>query len=265
MQIREHSIPPPLRPYVRLIWSLEGDEAWNAAERIVPDCIAELVFHWRTPFSIRFAGAQAEPQPRSFVLLQTRRFVEIRPRGASGFVAVRFQPWGVCHFIPGSLAALADRQVAAADLWGREAELLEERLGSAERLHDRVRLVAGFLMSQLSRHQRSDRESLARTVWRSRGTLAVRQLSRHTGLGERHLQRAFAADLGTSPKQFARISRFLHACELLRSGRFARLTDVAHACGYYDQSHFNGDFRKLAGLTPGDFGRLDGISFLEID
>lgn len=32
-----------------------------------------------------------------------------------------------------------------------------------------------------------------------------------------------------------------------------RWADIAYHCGYCDQSHLNGDFRDLAGTTPGDF------------
>jgi AraC-like DNA-binding protein len=31
------------------------------------------------------------------------------------------------------------------------------------------------------------------------------------------------------------------------------LTQIAHACGYFDQSHFIHDFRAFSGMRPGEY------------
>lgn len=55
---------PRLRPYVQLIWCFELDSAGElpSAERIAPDGVVELVFHYRDPMTIRFAGDEPATQ-----------------------------------------------------------------------------------------------------------------------------------------------------------------------------------------------------------
>jgi AraC-like DNA-binding protein len=79
----------------------------------------------------------------------------------------------------------------------------------------------------------------------------VNELAGELGCSRRHLARSFGSELGLPPKALARVLRFEHAVGLMRSGR--ELADVAYSCGYYDQPHFNRDFRALAGTTPSDY------------
>lgn len=267
MYSRELLPRPELRPYVRLLWVLELDEPadFGPAERITPDGVLEAVFHYRTPFDSRHAGEDFAPQPRSVAISQTRRFIEIRPRGSIGLILVRFQPWGAYHLFRLPISELADLEVAAEHLWGRSVVDLEERLALATAEHERVDLVEDFLLARLLRHHKANVEPLVRAVWAPRGQVAIADLCGELGVGERWLQRTFAASLGTTPKGFARLSRFLHACSLLRSGQQLSLADVGLACGYYDQSHFIADFKAFSGLTPRAFMASSGVSFLEID
>ena len=82
----------------------------------------------------------------------------------------------------------------------------------------------------------------------TRGAVPVGVLAEEIGWSRRHLAARFRDEVGVSPKALARLLRFEHALELLGS---RSLADVAYDCGYYDQAHFNRDFREFAGATPG--------------
>lgn len=267
MNYREIVPCKPLRPYVRLLWLLELDDPaeFGPPERITPDGVLEVVFHYRTPFACRYGGEGFAPQSRSVAVSQTRRYLEIRPRGASGLISVRFQPWGAYHFFRPPLAELADAQVPTELLWGRAVHELEQRLVEAAGNADRIAEVEAFLLARLGQHQKEDVEPVVRAIWRHRGRIAISRLCRQLGVGERRLQRTCQRALGTTPKRFARLSRFLHACRVLRAGLEPTLTDAGLACGYYDQSHFTADFKAFSGMTPHAFIAASDVSYLEID
>ncbi len=83
-----------------------------------------------------------------------------------------------------------------------------------------------------------------------RGT-SVGRAAALTGLSDRRLRSEFRAELGMSPKRYARLRRFESAVACVRSRSPRRLSDVAADLGYADQSHMTRDFAEFAGVTPG--------------
>ena len=76
-------------------------------------------------------------------------------------------------------------------------------------------------------------------------------LADELGWSRRHLAATVRQELGMAPKPLARLLRFEGALQRLRAG--ADLADAALDSGYYDQAHFNRDFRAFAGVTPTEY------------
>ncbi len=72
------------------------------------------------------------------------------------------------------------------------------------------------------------------------------------GRSVRAIERLFQRHLGVTPQHYLRRLRVRLACRALVHGA-ASLTAVAHAHGFYDQSHFVREFRRETGLTPGAY------------
>jgi transcriptional regulator GlxA family with amidase domain len=73
-------------------------------------------------------------------------------------------------------------------------------------------------------------------------------------LSKSHFSRAFKQSLGSSPMAYVSARRIERAKLLMTSTR-ERLSDIAIACGFADQSHLNRYFRRLVGITPGVWRR----------
>lgn len=256
-RFREYPVHVALAPFVKCIWSMESDRpVCNAPrERILPDSCVELVFHFGDPFRSHFANGASDLQPRSFVAGQMKNFLEIEPAGRMGLVAIRFHARGAYLFFSRPLSAATAALVELDEVWGKRANEWTERIVLAGGMAERVRIVEETLLASLRQKNRYDRavDRCLHLIEMAGGQVRVAALSSQIGLCSRQLNRRFENAVGVSPKQFARVSRFLNGVRRLRAGRQRTLTDAALECGYFDQAHFNHEFRAFAGMTPGEF------------
>jgi AraC family transcriptional regulator len=85
--------------------------------------------------------------------------------------------------------------------------------------------------------------------------LAIREMADLVALSKCHFSRAFKQTLGTSPMAYVAVRRVERA-KLLMASTGQRLTEIALACGFADQSHLNRYFRRIVGVSPGLWRRV---------
>ncbi|HEX3763292.1 MAG TPA: AraC family transcriptional regulator [Kofleriaceae bacterium] len=145
----------------------------------------------------------------------------------------------------------------------------DARAAAFHRLHDAVaanadrftlecvvsEAVAALTATCESRSERTRpvKRALAMIRERLTETWTLDDLAQHAGLDKFHLCRAFRAQVGMPPHAYLIQLRILHAKELLAAG--ARPKDIAPRVGLYDQSQLNRHFRRIVGMTPGQFAR----------
>jgi AraC-like DNA-binding protein len=172
-------------------------------------------------------------------------------------VEVNLTPAGATALFRVPLDELTDRVVPLESVLGRAWQEIVERLAAATSWSSRFELLDGVLARQLDR-VRLDPEvdRLWRQLVRRHGSARIESLVDDTGRSRRQLTRRFRQQVGLTPKACARVVRFEHALDLLRSRTGANATslaDTAVSAGYYDQAHFNREFRQFAGCTPTEF------------
>ncbi len=99
--------------------------------------------------------------------------------------------------------------------------------------------------------KRSVRRALAMMRERLADALTLDDLAQYAGLDKFHLCRTFREQMGMPPHAYLTQLRIMHAKELLAAG--TKPKDIAAQVGLYDQSQLNRHFRRIVGMTPGQY------------
>ncbi|WP_245192002.1 helix-turn-helix domain-containing protein [Amycolatopsis azurea] len=145
---------------------------------------------------------------------------------------------------------LSGTMAPLADVWGRDAGRIEDRLRAAASWDERFTIAAEVVNRRM--RARTPVEPEVAQSWRrtitSRGQTQVDNLAGEVGWDRKRLWSRFRSQLGISPKRAIRLVRFDHAAHLLAAGHAS--ADVAAECGYADQSHLHREVKAFTGQTP---------------
>lgn len=267
MKYLEYETLPELAEYVQLVWSLESesDEDVFSKEHILPGGEVEIVFHFADPFHTWQDGKRFM-QPEGFAISMMRKCIEIASSGKTGFVSVRFYPWGAYHFFKEPVKNFLDDTISTVFIWPDEHAPLMRAIRAAPDTEQRVHLIQQFLVERLNENKRNEPEvdQAIRLIRESKGSLGIEELCARTGFTQKQLERKFTASVGTTPKVFSCITRFLDICHHMKDMEGKTLTQLALDCGFYDQAHFSKEFRKFSGFSPKEFFERNNVVFADL-
>lgn len=172
--------------------------------------------------------------------------------GAQEGIEVDLSPTGAFRLFGVPMVDLANSVVELDDLWGRPAAELSEQLTATPSWEARLDLVDRVLADAMDtgRHPDSEIVDAWNELERRHGDVPISEIQATTGWSRRRLAARFREQIGLTPKAAARVLRFDRATELLVRPNSRSIASIALSCGYYDQAHFNREFRLLAGCTP---------------
>jgi AraC-like DNA-binding protein len=215
-----------------------------------------LIIGFGPPVGIAYPHHRAGSQARvtSFVAGLHDSHAVAEASGWQHGVQIDFTPIGARMFLGVPMDSLANHVVELEQILGRFAALLAEQLYETTGWQARFKVLDAAIAGRLAAASRP--APAISWAWRrlteTGGRVGIRELADELGSSRQYLVTRFREDVGLPPKTLARILRFQQAIRLL-NGDEARLARVAHECGYYDQAHFNRDFRQFAGTTPSEF------------
>jgi AraC-like DNA-binding protein len=257
MRYQIYPPPPALAHIVRFYWvyEIDGIAGQPYVYRSLASGMAEMVFHYKGQFSeLDHDGHPVDGC--SHLHAQTGKSRRFKTREDFGIFGAYLFPDALPQLTGYSAQQLTDQMPDLVAVWGAAGRILEDQIMTAPDDLTRCQLLSEFLCQRLAYARQPDLRAKAaiHAAIRGDGLTRVQDLAAAFNLSPRQLERQFAIHAGFSPKLFLRILRFQAAVAHF-GDRNLPLTDIALACGYYDQAHFIHDFKQFSGYTPRAFFR----------
>ena len=185
--------------------------------------------------------------------------VLIEYKGKLNEISIVFKPAGLNRFFKDNYLSLAPKfsQELKNDVWGQ----FGESLFSSD---DEISKIESFLLSQFCDNQEvSTIENSLILLENNNEQISISDIANKVGLNLKTFQRHFQKHLGCNPVEYRRICRFRSSLtNKLNSAQLKNLTEITYEEGYYDQSYFIKEFRKITNHNPKDFfkstSKVDG-------
>jgi len=252
---------PDLESLVKCYWTLEVPAETNAQrQRIVPDGCIEMIFILGDDIKRYTSENEFIVQPRAIVVGQITEPFIIEPTGYVHCFAARFYPFGFANFVTRPIKDLANKETPIEQLFGEKtARELAQKIIQATHTKARIEIVENFLLGKFKNKRTIDSvvKLTVDTMLETKGNTSINSILKEDLTKRRQLERKFVNQIGISPKQLSKVIRLQAALKLLLNQQSESLTQIAYESEYYDQAHFNRDFKEFTGINPKDFLQND--------
>jgi AraC-like DNA-binding protein len=247
MDYREWPVPADLQRHVQCVWRLADAAPGTGTQTIYPDGRCELIVHLGEALRCRDETGWHE-QARNLFAAQRVAAVQLQSAGAIDCFGVRLQPAASGLIAGRSLPKYRDRIV---DLAGLDVSFARSLRRAVRKFAAGDEAPLWRLLEIRCRGAVIDAriEAAVLRIESRGGQVRVDSLPRAAGLGLRAFQTRFRAQIGLTPKEFARIVR-LQAVLRALDGGVLPLAALATDAGFADQAHATREVRRATGLTP---------------
>ncbi len=230
------SYQPPtqeLEKYINSYWT-----AYNPTEEavelpIVPDGSMHII--WLNGY-IFLSG-----------FMEEARIIHIAPEDK--FFGIQFQPYALALLLDDNVSEFNDENVPLEAL---NKALEEDIRVIIEKNHSKLNDAFNHYFKRLFLDKSVDKLLLntLELLHASHVNALVSECAKALEVHPKKLERLFIKNIGVSVKKYSKIIRFYGIHAVLEEEGLENLTQKVLDKGYFDQAHFNRDFKKLTGLTP---------------
>lgn len=252
MQLTHYKPNTILVPFIKGYWLLQDIEpSTSVTSTLFPVGAVEIIFHLQTPF-LRQQLDGWVTEKCMFIEGQQTGAITIKQKGPIKSVGITLHPWAVSFFYNKQPSIFTDNRFDAGALDSLLINLYYALLEqcNAESIPS---ICDSYFINLIGKKQglqtAADRHFINLINCPSQeGT--IKELKKEWSFSPRYFEQKCFQLLGISAVDLVKKRRMKKALNKCLQKDFCSFTDVAHSCGYYDQSHFNKDFNFYFRQSP---------------
>lgn len=243
--------PAHLRGLVRYFWAYESNAADNMplVHQAMADTCPELIFQYGGGFKEYNNYTTYFRAPRS-----VSRELHLGER--MGLFAIRFYPHAIFQLLGIPNSELVNRAFEFTHIFGGQYATINQQIMDAPTVEAKIKVASEFLTQLAQTIDRDPIDVCIRMMLLNEGNIPLDTLRAYTGLSVKQFERRFKTTSGFPPKYYSRITRFQATKRKYVTGKFRTLSELSHACEYYDQSHFIREFKEFSGMQANHFFKI---------
>lgn len=177
----------------------------------------------------------------------------MEPNNYQVLLLIELSPYGLYQITQQNQAEFADKRLSLIDIDNELFNSLQQAFVASKIATDLVNTCEEILYRRMEKHIVSDSLLLAtKAISDSLGQIGVKEVAWQSGYSERQLNRLFLTQIGMTVKSYARLTRFNYVLKHIhKSSCF--FSTLSHQAGYFDQAHFDKDFKAISGVTPQEY------------
>lgn len=217
----------------------------------MPDGCVDVIFDCDSHAPV--AGVYGTP-------LEARTF-DLKP--GHRYFGARFAPGVVPDFLHLDASSMINGEFLLGDVVADCGGVIEQIVAPETAFPCQVQIFDRCFTRRNNQGRAPITRALIKIIQQRNGNIRVDDMAALSGYTCRTIQRQFRQDTGLTPKAFCRIIRCQWALKSLLGGPQGQsFSELALELGFYDQSHFLSEFKRLTSVTPLNYQRLiDGAVF----
>jgi AraC-like DNA-binding protein len=241
-----------LQNLVEYYWMVEGND--SDPQKIIPDGCSEIIFHFGDRYKICQDDEGFQIQSLALLAGQIIQPIILQPTGSSGVLGIKFKPNGIWKLFGWNMKAVFNKTVSLKEFLAAEiTDIILDEITNSSTHAERIKIVESFFIARLEHLEKDDRVTLlVEEIKSTLGQISVKDLSSKYKISRRMIERSFNEQVGISAKVYSRLIRFKNVFELLQKPELSR-AEVTYISGYFDQAHFNKEFKMFSGEDPASY------------